>query len=145
MITALLLYIGKVAILLAVFYLFYRLLMERETFHRFNRAILLLSVLTAFILPLCEITLYKTVVTVTTSVTDGAVVADLPSVTDERGVYNPILWLFLIYLAGIVFKLLHTAISIYRLNRLISHCEQHPQADGTTIAVCAQNIAPFSW
>lgn len=145
MITALLLYIGKVAILLAVFYLFYRLLMERETFHRFNRAILLLSVLTAFILPLCEITLYKTVVTVTTPVTDGAVVADLPSVTDERGVYNPILWLFLIYLAGIVFKLLHTAISIYRLNRLISHCEQHPQADGTTIAVCAQNIAPFSW
>jgi hypothetical protein len=128
-----------------VFYLFYRLLMERETFHRFNRAILLLSVLTAFILPLCEITLYKTVVTVTTPVTDGAVVADLPSVTDERGVYNPILWLFLIYLAGIVFKLLHTAISIYRLNRLISHCEQHPQADGTTIAVCAQNIAPFSW
>ena len=61
MITAFLLYIGKVAILLAVFYLFYRLLMERETFHRFNRAILLLSVLIAFILPLCEITLHKTV------------------------------------------------------------------------------------
>ena len=145
MITALLLYIGKVAILLAVFYLFYRLLMERETFHRFNRAILLLSVLIAFILPLCEITLYKTVVTVTTPVTDGAVVADSQSATERGGIYNPFLWLFLIYLAGIVLKLLHTAISIYRLNRLISQCEQHPQADGTTIAVCAQNIAPFSW
>ena len=37
----LLLYIGKVAILLAVFYLFYRLLMERETFHRFNRVMMI--------------------------------------------------------------------------------------------------------
>ena len=145
MITAFLLYIGKVAILLAVFYLFYRLLMERETFHRFNRAILLLSVLIAFILPLCEITLHKTVVAASTSasgtnVTAGAVL-DSPSATYG----NPLLWLFVIYLAGVVLKLLHTAISIYRLNKLISQCEQHPQADGTTIAVCAQNIAPFSW
>ena len=31
------------------------------------------------------------------------------------------------------------------MNKLINQCEQHPQADGTTIAVCAQNIAPFSW
>ena len=41
--TAFLMYIGKVAVLLAVFYLFYRLLMERETFHRLNRAVMLLS------------------------------------------------------------------------------------------------------
>lgn len=145
MITAFLLYIGKVAILLAVFYLFYRLLMERETFHRFNRAILLLSVLIAFILPLCEITLHKTVVAASMSASGSVaaadVVADSSSATDD----NPLLWLFLVYLAGVVLKLLHTAISIYRLNRLISQCEQHPQADGTTIAVCAQNIAPFSW
>lgn len=145
MITAFLLYIGKVAILLAVFYLFYRLLMERETFHRFNRAILLLSVLIAFILPLCEITLHKTVLAASTSasganVASGAVL-DSPSATYG----NPLLWLFVIYLVGVVLKLLHTAISIYRLNKLISQCEQHPQADGTTIAVCAQNIAPFSW
>ena len=145
MITAFLLYIGKVAILLAVFYLFYRLLMERETFHRFNRAILLLSVLIAFILPLCEITLHKTVVAASTpasgsNVAAGAVL-DSPSATYG----NPLLWLFVIYLAGVVLKLLHTAISIYRLNKLINQCEQHPQADGTTIAVCAQNIAPFSW
>lgn len=145
MITAFLLYIGKVAILLAVFYLFYRLLMERETFHRFNRAILLLSVLIAFILPLCEITLHKTVVAASTpafgsNVAVGAVL-DSPSATYG----NLLLWLFVIYLAGVVLKLLHTAISIYRLNKLINQCEQHPQADGTTIAVCAQNIAPFSW
>ena len=141
MITAFLLYIGKVAILLAVFYLFYRLLMERETFHRFNRAILLLSVLIAFILPLCEITLHKTVVAASGANVASGVASDSPLATYG----NPILWLFVIYLVGVVLKLLHTAISIYRLNKLINQCEQHPQADGTTIAVCAQNIAPFSW
>ena len=30
-------YIVKSAVCLAVFYLFYRLLLSRETFHRFNR------------------------------------------------------------------------------------------------------------
>ena len=145
MITAFLLYIGKVAILLAVFYLFYRLLMERETFHRFNRAILLLSVLIAFILPLCEITLHKTVVAASTSASGANVASGVASDSPLATYGNPILWLFVIYLAGVVLKLLHTAISIYRLNKLISQCEQHPQADGTTIAVCAQNIAPFSW
>ena len=145
MITAFLLYIGKVAILLAVFYLFYRLLMERETFHRFNRAILLLSVLIAFILPLCEITLHKTVVAASTSASGSNVAAGVVSDSPSATYGNPLLWLFVIYLAGVVLKLLHTAISIYRLNKLINQCEQHPQADGTTIAVCAQNIAPFSW
>ena len=145
MITAFLLYIGKVAILLAVFYLFYRLLMERETFHRFNRAILLLSVLIAFILPLCEITLHKTVLAASTPASGANVASGVASDSPLATYGNPLLWLFVIYLAGVVLKLLHTAISIYRLNKLISQCEQHPQADGTTIAVCAQNIAPFSW
>ena len=145
MITAFLLYIGKVAILLAVFYLFYRLLMERETFHRFNRAILLLSVLIAFILPLCEITLHKTVVAASTSASRANVASGVASDSPLATYGNPLLWLFVIYLAGVVLKLLHTAISIYRLNKLINQCEQHPQVDGTTIAVCAQNIAPFSW
>ena len=145
MITAFLLYIGKVAILLAVFFLFYRLLMERETFHRFNRAILLLSVLIAFILPLCEITLHKTVVAASTSASGANVASGVASNSPLATYGNSLLWLFVIYIVGVVLKLLHTAISIYRLNKLISQCEQHPQADGTTIAVCAQKIAPFSW
>ena len=38
-----LLYDLKVAVLLGVFYMFYRLLMARETFHRLNRVVLLAS------------------------------------------------------------------------------------------------------
>ena len=96
MITAFLLYIGKVAILLAVFYLFYRLLMERETFHRFNRAILLLSVLIAFILPLCEITLHKTVLAASTSASGSNVAAGVVSDSPSATYGNPLLWIFVI-------------------------------------------------
>lgn len=38
-----LIYDLKVAVLLAVFYMFYRLMLARETFHRVNRIVLLTS------------------------------------------------------------------------------------------------------
>ena len=40
-----LIYDLKVAVLIAVFYMFYRLLLARETFHRVNRIVLLLTAL----------------------------------------------------------------------------------------------------
>ena len=51
-------YILKSSVCLAIFYLFYRLLLARETFHRFNRfsllGILLLSCLLPFGRGKCE-------------------------------------------------------------------------------------------
>ena len=52
----------KVAVLVAAFYMFYRLLLSRETFHRVNRAVLLLTAVASFLLPLCVVTVHKTVV-----------------------------------------------------------------------------------
>ncbi len=40
-----LIYEGKVAIALAVFYMFYRLMLRKETFHRLNRMVLVLSLI----------------------------------------------------------------------------------------------------
>lgn len=51
----------KVAVLIAVFYFCYRLLMERETFHRLNRIVLLSSIALSLVLPLCVITFHETV------------------------------------------------------------------------------------
>ena len=56
-----LIYDLKVAVLIAAFYFCYRLLMERETMHRLNRIVLLSSILLSLVLPLCVITLHKTV------------------------------------------------------------------------------------
>ncbi len=48
-------YILKASVCQTLFYLFYRLLLSRETFHRFNRIALLASLILAFILPLLEV------------------------------------------------------------------------------------------
>ena len=56
---AFLIYQFKVAILLAALYLSYRLLLNRETFHRFNRAVLITIALLSFILPLIHVTRYS--------------------------------------------------------------------------------------
>ena len=140
--TGLLLYIGKVAVLLAVFCLFYRLLMERETFHRLNRAVLLLSVLASFILPVCIITSHQ-VVTVSASQIGYQQTEVTPMQTSAQAYWPAIL--LLVYLAGITAKLLYTILSTIRLRRFIAQCEQHPQKDGTVIAVSEQDLAPFSW
>ena len=42
---SLLTYNLRVAVVMAVFYLFYRLLLSRETFHRLNRVVLLATAL----------------------------------------------------------------------------------------------------
>ena len=52
-------YEGKAALVLLAFYLFFRFLLKKETFHRFNRMVLVGSALLSFILPLCIITIKK--------------------------------------------------------------------------------------
>ena len=53
---AFLLYQLKAAVLLAVFFLGYRLLLGRETFHRFNRAVLIAIAVLSFVLPFIHVT-----------------------------------------------------------------------------------------
>ena len=137
-----LIYNGKVAILLAVFYLFYRLLMERETFHRLNRAVLLLSVLASYILPACIITTHQ-IVRMTAPLAEAR---DTEIATIQTSTHTS--WptvLSTVYLIGFAAKILHTILSTIYLHRFISLCEQHLQKDRTTIAVSEQNLAPFSW
>ena len=55
----LMIYSLKVGVCLAVFYLFFKLLLSRETFHRFNRIVVLGAMVLSFVLPLCVITVYR--------------------------------------------------------------------------------------
>ena len=57
----LVIYEAKVALLLAVFYICYRVLLSHETLHRLNRIVLTGSVLVSFILPFCVLTFHRTV------------------------------------------------------------------------------------
>ena len=56
----LLTYSLRTALCIAVFYLFFRLLLGRETFHAFNRRLVLAATVLSFLLPLCVITVHRT-------------------------------------------------------------------------------------
>jgi len=57
--TAFLTYQFKVALILVCFYLFYRLLMSKETFHKLNRCLLTSMIMVSFILPFCVFTIHR--------------------------------------------------------------------------------------
>ena len=139
----------KVAVLIAVFYMFYRLLLSRETFHRVNRIVLLATAVASFVLPLCIITLHKTVVV---SEDAGSITLDYlgPVVAEMAEVAEPTtpLWQTLavvVFFAGMALVLGHTLLALLKVWRLISRSERHRQPDGTTICVTEGDVSPFSW
>ena len=143
-----LIYDLKVAALIAVFYFCYRLLMERETMHRLNRIVLLSSIVLSLALPLCVITLHKTIEVEQVPVVDTAelVVADLEatSVEDSPNLLQPYI-LFAIFIIGFVCRLIYIVNSYRHLRRMIKDSEQHSLEDGVTLAVVDLPVAPFSW
>ena len=139
-----LIYDAKVAVLIVVFYMFYRLLLSRETFHRVNRGVLLLTAVASFVLPLCVITLHKTV---TLEVTPTVSVGDLQMEIAEE--MKPEAWqivLPFIFIVGAGVTLAHTLVSILKVMLLIRRSERHPQPDGTILCVTGNTeVSPFSW
>ena len=153
----------KVAILIAVFYIFWRLLVANETWHRLNRIVLLSTAVVSFVLPLCVITIHKTVevmppVMETMSIKMPAeeitksAEAVMPSATtpvneslETKQPFNWQLPLFIIYIIGVVLVLSRTLLSLWRLHKMIAESEIHPLSDGRQIAVCETAKTPFSW
>ena len=141
-----LIYDLKVAVLLAVFYMFYRLMLARETFHRVNRIVLLTTAIASYVLPLCVITIHETVtIQQTAHVAVGSF--QVGTIDDEMPAMP--LWqmvLPILFIIGMMATLANTLWSLFRIIRIIKHSEQHPQDDGTTICVSANaKVAPFSW
>lgn len=144
-----LIYDAKVAVLIAVFYMFYRLMLARETFHRVNRLVLLLTAVASFVLPLCVITMHETV----TMEAMPVMTVDNLTVDDVAPMPEPVVetpwWQILLpvlFMIGMVVTIGHTLMSMFRILMLIKRSEKHPQSDGTTICVSRNaDVPPFSW
>ena len=145
----------KVAVLIAVFYIFWRLLVANETWHRLNRIVLLSTALASFVLPLCVITIHQTVEVM------PPVADTLPLPTDETAMpmesvpivtnteterpFNWLLPLTIIYIIGVVVVLSKMLLSLWRLHRMRAESKVHPLPDGYLMAVCEKVSTPFSW
>ena len=142
--TDFLIYDLKVAALIAVFYMFYRLLLSRETFHRLNRVMLLSTAMASFVLPLCVITLHRTVVMPMPEIETGVATAVVEAAEEQTPWWE--IALPVVFFAGMAVTLGHTLMSIVRVILLIHRSEKHPKEDGTTVCVTGNTtLPPFSW
>ena len=151
-------YILKSSFCLAVFYLFYRLLLSRETFHRFNRIALLGILLLSCLLPFVEVSVRRPVEMYQTMMTweQWLLLADLAG-TETHAVQvqeNVVTWiqgLLLVYLFGILFFMLRNIYSLFGLWVLLKSGRREKVSDYVVTVVKAvlivheREISPFSW
>ena len=145
-----LIYDVKVAVLIAVFYMFYRLMLAHETFHRVNRLVLLTTAVASFVLPLCVFTMHKTVMVdydysqLGELAMNESVVSVMPTDNQPSVILTTVLPV--LFIIGMLATLVHTLISLIRIQLLIHRSEKHPQEDGTVICVTGNTaLSPFSW
>ncbi|MBO7588623.1 MAG: M56 family metallopeptidase [Bacteroidaceae bacterium] len=132
----------KVAVIMAVFYIFFRLLLIKDTWHRLNRIVLLSTALLSLLLPVCIITIHKTEVL-------SMPVAQLPQAVSSTPAQPSTPWwhivLMTVYAAGVVFVLTRVLASALRVRGIIRHARKEVMADGTTVYVMPGNDPSFSW
>ena len=152
-------YILKSSVCLAVFYLFYRLLLSRETFHRFNWVALLSILLLSCLLPLVEVTVEKQTEVHQTMMTleQWLMLADMMNTTNVAELQIEevtVTWIqvaLLVYLAGILLFAFRNGYSLLKLGNLLRSGRKEnlsKYTDGgekVTLIVHDHDIAPFSW
>ena len=142
-----LIYQGKVAVVLTVFYMFYRLLLSKDTFHRFNRIVLLGTAALSFVLPLCVITIHKVVtlpaVQATGQVFEGTVVGVVTAAEASQPLWPYVT--FAVFAVGALGVLAIAIISIIKVVDIISKGEHQILEGGEVLVIVDAGTVPFSW
>jgi TonB family protein len=126
------------------------MLLSKETFHRFNRILLLSIIMLSFLLPFIEVTMQKMPeMTVFFLLLEEAMETyetqhlDVLAETPNRFPWNTLI--FSVYLSGTLFFLLRHAWSIGRMLCLLRTCRKEEREDGITLYIHQAKVAPFSW
>lgn len=143
-------YILKSSVCLALFYLTYRWLLSKETFHRFNRMALLGLLTFSFLIPFIEVTVQEVpevsqpfLALEESMQTVGASHLNVLGETSARFPWNALV--LQIYVVGILFFIVRHLWSSVRLVRLLHACRKEKMNDGVTLYVHRAQVTPFSW
>ncbi|MBR0452890.1 MAG: TonB family protein [Bacteroidales bacterium] len=138
-------YEGKVALLLVAFYLFFKVLLSRETFHRLNRMILLGTSLLAFVLPFCVITYTREVSAAEASrmMTNISIEAMPQEILLDGPTIWP--WVMLVWSLGALAVLLNHLWSMLSIARLLRSSNSMSGDRQAKIHIFDKELTPFSW
>lgn len=142
---ALLTYTWRVAACLAVAWLFFRLLLGRETFCHLNRLVVLALLVLSFLLPLCVITVRREV-SIPYEVWVHA--TEVRSAAAPVSAAAPFPWAALLgglYLAGVLAAACRMVWSLAAVVRVIRRGRRERLADGVVLVRSPQPVTPFSW
>ena len=142
----------KVAFCLIAFYLVFKLLLSKETFHTFNRWVLLLVMVVSILLPWLKVTTAEPTAIAEGMISLESIIASAEVVNDDtQEGLSAIQLLFVIYIIGIAVFFLREVVSVVRLFRLIRRgtpltAEQAGVSQhGVQVVVMKNEIRPFSW
>ncbi len=155
-------YILKSSFCLALFYLFYRLLLNKETFHRFNRFTLLAILVASWLIPMIEVVsvyqneINNTVLTIEQLLlmaTEATPQMVEPPIESPFTVATPTLSPsqiairigLVLYLLGIIFFVVRYLYYMVQFGLLARKCKKERLTDGVSLLISPQPIAPFSW
>lgn len=144
-------YILQSAVCLAILFLFYSILLSRETFYRYNRVALLCLIPLSFVLPLCHLPLFtesESAAPVPVVILDN--LSAFSYVTDDveataAPVPVALVAAIVLYWAGVVFFVARYIVTIVHLLRLMSSGRRVTDDESRQIIVLPRSIAPFSW
>ena len=134
----------KASVCLMAFYLFYKLLLSKETFHRFNRFALLGTVIVSMIIPVIKMTTAHTT-TINTGIVSMETFFEPQIVGDEQEPLTVVQLLFILYILGVLFFIAREILSVIRLQMLLRKGHIETIDEGIKVIVLDEDIAPFSW
>lgn len=141
-------YSVKVAVCLALFYLFHKLLMSRDTFHTFNRFAILSMMLLSLVLPLVHLSLDSEAGINRGTVALEGLVAQTVVDGGGNGVGDGLTLtqvLLAAYVLGVVLFVGKALLSVGSLLRLIRRARCVEVRNGIRIYTMQGDISPFSW
>ena len=142
---AVLAYFIKAACCLAAFYIFYKWLLSKETFHHFNRFVLLSLLIIAAALPFVQLSLQAT--DYQPKIMVGNLMMQIVNNTKTTPTFQWQWLLIIVYLTGTLLYALKTLVSYIKLYKVVHRSHSVPLAEDSHIRLILseKEISPFSW
>ncbi|MDD3549913.1 MAG: M56 family metallopeptidase, partial [Bacteroidales bacterium] len=163
-------YLLKAGIFLLFFYLFNRLLLSKETFHRFNRIVWLLIIPLSLVLPFCVPGSFDPLAWFGTKgqsgqmiiVPEGMTARVIDAEKDTHVAARMVQWILLVYFIGMLVCFVFYAVSYIKLATILWKNKHNRKADAfenlltecrklagvrrkVLLLIHTQEMAPFSW
>lgn len=146
----LLYYLLRASVSMVLFYSFYKLFFDKNTFHAINRFVLIALALLTVLLPLFRFNFLPELQKATNSGQLSWELSAVPVIhSSNLATTGPAIpWstlLLVLFVVGLMCAVVRYLVGLYQINTIIHRSQKERLPDGTTLCMSDKEIAPFSW